>query len=107
MYVSLYSPDNRYGNIDFRNRLYHDTLPPAISGQNSYWTWGMHGCDPDLVIAVIDDSPDDVSKKYESVTIVGVRDTPYAMPFEHGNIYLLRGRRPSAPFNWADERHYY
>jgi hypothetical protein len=66
----------------------------------------MHGCDPALVIAVIDDSPDDVSKKYESVTIVGVRDTPYAMPFEHGNIYLLRGRRPSAPLNWADERHY-
>ena len=52
-------------------------------------------------------TPDDVSKKYESVTIVGVRDTPYAMPFEHGNIYLLRGRRPSAPLNWADGRHYY
>jgi hypothetical protein len=28
------------------------------------------------------------------------------MPFEHGNIYLLRGRRHSAPVNWADERHY-
>src|ERR1700730_1687088 len=48
-----------------------------------------------------------VSKKYESVTMVGVRDTPYATPFEHGNIYLLRGRRPSPPFNWADDRHYY
>ena len=40
------------------------------------------------------------SKKYESVTIVGVRmDNPYAMPFEHHNIYLLRNRRPSAPLN--------
>jgi hypothetical protein len=29
------------------------------------------------------------------------------MPFELANIYLLRGRRPSAPVNWADERHYY
>ena len=28
------------GNIDLRNRLNHDTLPPAISGQNSYWGWG-------------------------------------------------------------------
>jgi hypothetical protein len=28
------------------------------------------------------------------------------MPFEHGNIYLLRGRRPSALVNWANERHY-
>jgi hypothetical protein len=35
-----------------------------------------------------------------------VRDTPYAMPFEHGNIYLLRGHRSPAPVNWADERHY-
>jgi 4-amino-4-deoxy-L-arabinose transferase-like glycosyltransferase len=92
--------------IDFFNRRDHLNLPPALSGHNNYWLWGMHGCDPDVVIAVIDDSPDDVSKKYESVTIVGVRDTPYAMPFEHGNIYLLRGRRPSAPLNWADERHY-
>ncbi|HEX7159053.1 MAG TPA: glycosyltransferase family 39 protein [Edaphobacter sp.] len=94
------------GAIDFFNRRDHLHLPPALSGHNNYWLWGMHGCDPDLVIAVIGDSPDDVSKKYESVTIVGVRDTPYAMPFEHGNIYLLRGRRPSAPLNWADERHY-
>jgi hypothetical protein len=95
------------GALDFFNRRDHLHLPPALSGHNNYWLWGVHGCDPNLVIAVIDDSPDGVSKKYESVTIVGVRDTPYAMPFEHGNIYLLRGRRPSAPVNWADERHYY
>jgi hypothetical protein len=29
------------------------------------------------------------------------------MPFEHGNIYLLQGRRRDVPANWADERHYY
>ncbi len=95
------------GAIDCFNRRDHLALPPAISGHNNYWLWGMHGCDPNLVISVIEDSPDDISKKYESVTIVGVRDTPYAMPFEHGNIYLLRGRRPSPPFHWADDRHYY
>ena len=32
---------------------------------------------------------------------------PLAMPFEHRNIYLLRHRRPSAPFRWADERFYF
>jgi len=101
---------NNYGEvgaIDFFNRRDHLGLPPAVSGHNNYWLWGTHGCDANVVIAVIDDSPEKISKKYESVTIVGVRNTPYTMPFEHGNIYLLRGRRPSAPVNWADERHYY
>ena len=95
------------GNIDFRNRLNHDTLPPAISGHNSYWGWGMHGCDVNLVIAIVHDTPAELARKYDSVTIVGVRNNPYAMPFEHGNIYLLRGRKPSAPFQWEDERFYF
>jgi hypothetical protein len=85
----------------------HLHLPPAMSGQNNYWLWGTHGCDPDLVIAVIGDKPSAVSQKYRSVQIVGRMDDPWAMPFEHKNVYLLRGRRSSAPFNWADERYYY
>jgi hypothetical protein len=85
----------------------HLHLPPAISGQNNYWLWGTHGCDPDVVIAVIGDTPEAVSQKYRSVELVGRLDNPWAMPFEHKNIYLLRGRRPSAPFDWADERYYF
>ncbi|HEX4154603.1 MAG TPA: glycosyltransferase family 39 protein [Acidobacteriaceae bacterium] len=95
------------GAIDFFNRRDHLHLAPALSGQNSYWSWGTHGCDPNLVIAVVDDTPQELARKYESVTIVGVRNNPYAMPFERGNIYLLRNRRPSALFNWADERFYF
>jgi 4-amino-4-deoxy-L-arabinose transferase-like glycosyltransferase len=85
----------------------HLYLPPAMSGQNNYWLWGTHGCDPDVVIAVIGDTPEAVSQKYRLVEIVGRMDNPWAMPFEHKNIYLLRGRRPSSPFNWADERFYF
>jgi hypothetical protein len=97
------------GAIDFLGPRQDEEqqLPPAMSGQNSYWQWGTHGCDPDLVIAVIGDSPEAVSRKYRSVEIAGRMDDPWAMPFEHRNIYLLRGRRPSAPFNWADERFYF
>jgi hypothetical protein len=82
-------------------------LPPALSGQNNYWLWGTHGCDVNTVIAVIGDTPEAVAQKYESVEVVGVMDQPYAMPFEHKNIYLLRGRRASAPFHWEDERFYF
>jgi len=60
-----------------------------------------------MVIAVIGDTPAEVGQKYESVDVVGVLDDPYAMPFEHKNIYLLRGRRPTAHFDWADERFYF
>ncbi len=94
------------GAIDFLGRRDGLHLPPALSGQNNYWLWGTHGCDVNLVIAVIPDTPAEVAQKYESVTIVGVMDNPYAMPFEHKNIYLLRGRRTSAPFDWRDERFY-
>ncbi len=95
------------GAIDFLGQREGLHLPPAISGQNNYWLWGMHGCDVNLVIAVIPDPPSDISRKYTSVEIVGQMDNPYAMPFEHKNIYLLRGRRSSAPFDWADERFYF
>lgn len=95
------------GAIDFLGRREGLKLPPAISGQNSYWSWGTHGCDSNLVIAVIGDSPQAVEQKYASVEIVGRMDNPLAMPYEHRNIYLLRGRRPSEPFHWADERFYF
>ena len=95
------------GAIDFLGRRENLHLPPALSGQNNYWLWGTHGCDVNVVIAVIPDTPEEVSQKYQSVEVVGRMDDPYAMPFEHKNIYLLRRRRPSAPFDWADERFYF
>ena len=95
------------GAIDFLGRREGLNLPPALSGQNNYWLWGTHGCDTNVVIAVIGDTPEEVSQKYESVEVVGRMDEPYAMPFEHKNVYLLRGRRPSSRFDWADERFYF
>jgi hypothetical protein len=96
------------GAVDFLATLqdHHTHLPAALSGQNNYWLWGTHGCDPEISIAVIDDSPEAIAQKYRSVEIVGRLSDPWAMPFEHKNVYLLRGRRPSAPFHWADERIY-
>ena len=95
------------GAIDFLGPPLDQNLPPAISGHNNYWLWGMHGCDANLVIAVVSDTPQQLAKKYQSIAIVGRMDNPYAMPFEHRNIYLLRDRRPSAPLDWADERFYF
>jgi hypothetical protein len=95
------------GAIDFLGRLKHANLPPAMSGQNNYWLWGTHGCDPNVSIAIIRDTPEQISQKYESVTLLTRTNNPWSMPFEHRNIYLLRGRRASAPFHWEDERFYF
>jgi len=83
-------------------------LPPALSGQNSYWMWGMHGCDTNVVIAVISDKPEEVAQKFESVQIIPHADNPWEMPFERRKtIYILRQRRPSSPVDWAGERFYF
>ena len=95
------------GAIDILGSYEHRNLPPAASGQNNYWLWGTHGRDPNLVIAIIGDKPEAVATKYESVTVVGHMSAPFAMPFEHRNVYLLRGRRPAAPFDWNDERYFF
>ena len=94
------------GAIDLLGPRLDPNLPPSISGHNNYWLWGMHGCDANLVIAIVSDTPQQLAKKYASVTIVGRMDDPYAMPFEHRNIYLLRNRLSSASFEWADEKFY-
>jgi hypothetical protein len=96
------------GAIDFLGQRKQPGLPPAISGQNSYWMWGTHGCDANVVIAVVSDSREQLETKYREVEWIGGITDPYAMPFErHRGIWLLRGRLPSAPFDWADERFYF
>jgi len=96
------------GAIDLLGHMREPDLPPALSGQNSYWMWGMHGCDTNVVIAVISDTPKDVEKKFESVQIVPHIDNPWEMPFERRKtIYILRNRRPSSPVDWEDERFYF
>jgi hypothetical protein len=96
------------GAIDFLGPRNQPGLPPAISGQNSYWMWGTHGCDANVVIAVVGDSRAQLETKYREVEWIGGITDPYAMPFErHRGVWLLRGRLASAPFDWADERFYF
>ncbi len=95
------------GAIDFLGPIAQPGLHPAMSGQNTYWLWGTHGCDPNLVIAVVRDTREQLLTKYTEADLVGRMNHPLAMPFEHRAIWILRHRRPSAPFNWKDERFYF
>jgi hypothetical protein len=94
------------GAMDLLGHKMEPSLPPAIAGQNSYWMWGTHGCAFDVVIGVVDATPAEMLERYESVQLVGHLDNPYAMPFEHKNIFILRHRRPSQKVMWDDFKFY-
>lgn len=82
-------------------------LPFAISGHNNYWLWGPHGETGSGVMIIINGaSLDEMRKYYDSVEIAGVMNHPYAMPYEHRNIYVCRGRKGSIPKDWADFKKY-
>ncbi|MEO7028577.1 MAG: glycosyltransferase family 39 protein [Acidobacteriaceae bacterium] len=94
------------GAIDFLGRREEPRLPPAISNHNAYWMWGLHGCDGQLLISISDDTPQEMLRSYRSVQIVGHMSNPLAMPYEHRNIYLCRGRRSETPIQWDKEKDY-
>ena len=106
--VSIFA--NNYGEagaIDFLGGRQHLGLPPATSPQNNYWIWGPSPRGVDPTIAVLHDTPAELHEKYASVTVIGHIDNPYAMPFEHKTVYLLRNRLPNNPFNWQEEKDYF
>ena len=81
-------------------------LPFAVSGHNNYYLWGPHGETGEVMIIVSGGTVDDLRQSYRSVEIVGRMDHAYAMPFEHRNIYVCRGRKPSLIDGWAEVKHY-
>jgi hypothetical protein len=94
------------GAINFLGPRLDAHLPTAISGHNSYWMWGPQGCTFRTLIAITGDTPSQIAEHWQSVTIVAHIDEPLAMPYEHKNIYIVRGRRPGMPVDWSDWRHY-
>jgi 4-amino-4-deoxy-L-arabinose transferase-like glycosyltransferase len=81
-------------------------LPFAISGHNNYWIWGPHGETGEVMIVINGASLAEMRKYYDSVQIAGVMNHPYAMPYEHRNIYLCRGRKGSIVTDWAEFKKY-
>jgi hypothetical protein len=96
---------SNYGEASAINFLGHG-LPFAISGHNNYWIWGPHGETGEVMIIINGASLDEMRKYYDSVEIAGVMDHPYAMPYEHRNIYLCRGRKGSIVKDWAEFKKY-
>lgn len=82
-------------------------LPFAISGHNNYWLWGPHGYTGDLMIIINGATPDEMRQFYDSVEVAGRMDHPLSMPFEHRNIYLVRGRKKNLTTDWESLKFYF
>jgi hypothetical protein len=67
------------------------SLPPAISGAESYWLWGPRGADGSVVL-VYGGPRERLASKCRSLEAVGHVDNPYGMPEEaNQSVWLCRG----------------
>jgi MFS family permease len=82
-------------------------LPNAISGHQNYWIWGPGNYTGEEMIILNQASLDDMKAAYSSCAIVGQRNYLYSMPWEHGPIYLCKGRKTSYQAGWKDLKNYY
>ncbi|QNI35701.1 glycosyltransferase family 39 protein [Edaphobacter albus] len=81
-------------------------LPPAIGGHNNYFLWGPQGKTGEVLILLGSDG-EGLSDKWQSVTVVGEMNNPYAMPYERRKIYLCRGLKiPPLSKIWPKVKHY-
>lgn len=94
-----------YGLSSAINFLGHD-LPFAIGRHNNYFLWGPQGKTGEVFILLGSDGKG-LTDRWNSVTVVGEMNNPYAMPYERRKIYLCRGlKMPPLPQVWPKLKHY-
>lgn len=75
-------------------------LPPALSGHNQYFLWGLRGQHPANVVYVTHHAAD-IEDYCTSIRPLGRTFSPYAMPYENGKIIALcSGIRPALAQLW-------
>lgn len=68
--------------------LYGKGLPPALSGHNQYYLWGLRGQDP-VNLLVIQHNPEDLAPYCRKVTVLGTTHSRWAMAYENGKVIAL------------------
>ena len=78
------------GAIDFFGRAHG--LPPALSGDRTYWLWGPHGYSGNCMI-VLGDRKERLQQLFNQVEYVGTSaDNPWALESQI-SVYICRGAR--------------
>jgi hypothetical protein len=91
--------------LDFYGARYG--LPPALGRHNQYWMWGPRGYDGSVLLR-INEEPEELAPRCQSVALAGRFGAPYAMPFEtDAPITLCRGLHPPLGELWPSLKFYY
>ncbi len=92
------------GAVDYYGRKLG--LPPAISGHNNYWLWGLHGR-TGRVLIVIGGDEEDHREVFKDVTLFAVHRNRYAMPEETDlPIWICRKPKFTLEQVWPHVKHF-
>jgi hypothetical protein len=81
-------------------------LPPAISGHQNYFLWGPRGATGESMI-VMEGRQADLETKFASVQKVAHVGHPYAMPYEHFDIFYCRGLKTPLAELWPKVKNWH
>lgn len=81
-------------------------LPPALSGHNQYFLWGLRGQNPRHVL-VLTGNPEDLDGICTEVRRLGITRSQFAMAHENGKtIAWCRDLRPDLARRWSSLKNY-
>src|SRR5581483_5127077 len=80
-------------------------LPPAISGHQSYFLWGPREYTGESMI-VMAGRQEDLERRFASVQKVAHVGHPYAMPYEHFDIFYCRGLKQPLSEIWPQVKNW-
>jgi 4-amino-4-deoxy-L-arabinose transferase-like glycosyltransferase len=81
-------------------------LPPALSGHNQYYLWGLRGQNPDAIMRPTKD-PAQWRARCGRLAILGTTSSPFAMAYENGkSIVLCTHPHPPLARLWPELKNY-
>ena len=81
-------------------------LPPAISGHQNYFLWGPRGATGESMI-VMGDRQEVLESEFDFVRKVAHMGHPYAMPYEHIDIFYCRGLKGPLAEAWPKVKNWH
>jgi len=81
-------------------------LPPALSGHNQYYLWGLRGQHP-INLLVVQNHPERLAPYCQQATVLAVTSSPDAMAFENGKVIAYcRGLKMDLRTIWPQVKSY-